>query len=459
VLHYTLLLYCEFTFKTRRDLKQLEQDETFLFKARKYLVNTLYLNDRQRLSLIMLGTIGIFPLVIFMSYVGLHLEDIYTAAWLIALILAFRNIYQIFLRVPLGQFSQMVGRKPLLIAGISCYTISLFFMSLAYHWIIVLVAITFLAIGMSCFWPVLFAYIGDIEKENIGQLQGRVFQGTDLGTILGSLLAVLLLKTFNVELRVLFGWGAGISFIGVIFMSFFLPEVLQKEDRLVTDSKIKALGKAFAEMFKNLAKISKGKKLRIIYLLQLCIGFLEYIITAFFPFLVVSKGFPDDTVSTIFWISACSLIFFKPFFGKIVDKFSYKIPIFVTLIFSSIMLVFMVIMDTLPWLIVIYILFSASSLTSYIGVNTGTTVEAKPNQRGMALGALGFYVSLSRSASTLTFSPILLTNEVSAVIEPIFIATAILILAAVFYINFFYNFLSNNNKGSKIETLKIKIKK
>lgn len=437
----------------------MEQDEAFFLKAKKYLVNTLYLNDRQRLSLIILGAIGSFPLVVFMSYVGLHLEDINTVAWLIALILAFRNIYQIFLRVPLGQFSQMVGRKPLLIAGISCYTVSLFFMFLSYHWIIVLVAITFLAIGMSCFWPVLFAYIGDIEKENIGQLQGRVFQGTDMGTILGSLLAVLLLKTFNLELQVLFGWGAGISFIGVIFMSFFLPEALQKEDRLETGSKMKALRKAFTEMFRNLAKISKEKKLRFIYLLQLCIAFLEYIVTAFFPFLIVSKGFPDDTVSTIFWISACVLIFFKPFFGKIVDKFSYKAPIFVTLIFSSIMLVFMVIMDTLPWLIVTYILFNASSLTSYIGVNTGTTVESKPSQRGMALGALGFYVSLSRSASTLTFSPILLTNAVSAVIEPIFIATAIIILSAVFYINFFYNFLSNNDKETKNKIVKTKIKK
>ena len=427
----------------------MEQDETFFLKTKKSLINILYLNDRRRLSLILLGTIGSFPLVIFMSYVGLHLEDIHTAAWLIALILAFRNIYQIFLRVPLGQFSQMVGRKPLLIAGIGFYTISLFLMSLAFHWIIVLIAITFLAIGMSCFWPVLFAYIGDIEKENIGQLQGRVFQGTDMGTILGSLLAVLLLKTFQVELQVLFAWGAGISLIGVIFMSFFLPEVLQKEDRLETDSKMKALGKSFTEMFRNLVKISKEKKLRFIYLLQLCIAFLEYIITAFFPFLVVSKGFPDDTVSTIFWISSGVLIFFKPFFGKIVDKFSYKIPIFITLIFSSTMLFFMVIVDTLPWLIVIYILFSASSLTSYIGVNTGTTIESKPNQRGMALGALGFYVSLSRSASTLTFSPILLTNEVSAVIEPIFIATAILILAAVFYINFFHGFLNNIDKESK----------
>ena len=454
-----ITLYCKFNIKTRRGLKKLEQDEPFFLKTKQYLVNTLYLNDRRRLSLVVLGIIGVFPLVIFMSFVGLHLEKIiFEKAWLIAIILAFRNIYQIFLRVPLAQFSQMVGRKPLLITGISCYTVSLFIMSLAFHWIIVLVAITFIAIGMSCFWPVLFAYIGDIEKENIGQLQGRVFQGTDMGTILGSLLAVLLLDTFHVEYRVLFGWGAGISLIGVIFMLIFLPEVLQKEDRLETDSKIRALGKAFVEMFRNLAKISKEKKLRFIYLLQLCIAFLEYVITAFFPFLVVSKGFTPGTVGTIFLISSGILIFFKPFFGKFVDKFGYKAPIFVTLMFSSIMLVFMVIVDTLPWLIVIYILFSASSLTSYIGVNTGTTVESKTNQRGIALGALGVYVSLSRSVSTLTFSPILISDEVSAVIEPILIATAILILSAVFYIIFFHNFLSNNDKESKNKFLKIKIK-
>ncbi|MBY9001378.1 MAG: MFS transporter, partial [Candidatus Heimdallarchaeota archaeon] len=454
-----LYLYCETKLQNNKGARSIKKSEKIFLQTKEYIVTSLYLNDRRRLSLIILGMIGSFPLVIFMSYVGLYLEDIQTAAWLIALILAFRNIYQIFLRIPLGQFSQIVGRKPLLIAGISCYTVSLFTMSLAFHWTIVLIAVTFLAIGMSCFWPVLFAYIGDIEKNNIGQLQGRVFQGTDMGTILGSLLAVLLLETFHVKLQTLFAWGAGISLLGVIFMSFYLPEVLEKEERLETNSKMKALGSAFVEMFRNLTIITKEKKLRFIYLLQLCIAFIEYIITAFFPFLIVSKGFPDGTVSTIFWISSGILIFFKPFFGKIVDKFSYKIPIFITLIISSTMLVLMTIMNTLPWLIVVYIFFSASSLTSYIGVNTGTTIESKPSQRGMALGALGFYVSLSRSVSTLTFSPILLTNEVSEVINSIFIATAIIILAAIFYINLFYNFLSNNDKIPKNAIIKSKNKK
>ena len=387
-------------------------------------------------------------MIIFMSYVGLHLEDIHTMVWLIGLILAFRNIYQIFLRVPLGHFSQMVGRKPLLIAGIGFYTLSLFTLALSTHWSIVLVAVTFLAIGMSCFWPILFAYIGDIEENNIGQLQGRVFQGTDLGTILGSLLAVLLLKHYQVELRVLFAWGAGISLLGVIGMVFFLPEVLKKEDRLQVESKSKALFESFISMFRNLINVTKQKKLSFIYLVQLLIAFLEYMVTAFFPFLVVAKGYPDDVVAQVFWISAGVLIFFKPLLGKIIDKIGYRMPMFFTILISSSMLVLMTFIDNFAWLVVVYIIYSGSSLTSYIGVNTGTTVESKIAERGMALGALGFYVSFSRSITTFSLTPIWDNFGINWV----FISTAIIVSSLVVLIYVLYYIIGNRkNKKSNQE--------
>ncbi|MHA1684852.1 MAG: MFS transporter, partial [Candidatus Heimdallarchaeaceae archaeon] len=318
-----------------------------------------------------------------MSYVGLYLKDIGTLAWLIGLILALRNIYQLFLRVPLGQFSQMIGRKPLLISGVSFYVISLFLLSLSTSWVLVLVAISFLALGMSCFWPVLFAYIGDVEEDNVGKLQGRVFQGTDVGTILGSLLAVYFLKTLNLGFQTLFAWGSGISLVGVVGIALFMPEVLKKENRLQVESKMKALGSSFLSMFRNLFIVSKQIKLSYIYLMQLAIAFLEYMVTAFFPFLVVAKGFPEDVVAKIFWISAGVLILFKPYFGRLIDKLGYQVPVVVTLLISSTMLVMMVIVKKLPLLIVFYIFYSASSLTSYLAVNTGTTRESKLSQRGM----------------------------------------------------------------------------
>ena len=414
-------------------------------------------------------------MTIFMSYVGLHLNDINTVVWLITLILALRNIYQLFLRVPLGHLSQMIGRKPLLISGTVFYTISLFFLAVASHWSLVIVAVTFLAIGMSCFWPVIFAYISDVEEnKNLGKVQGRLFQGTDLGGILGALLAFLLLKrssvkisklisssSFNIvsvpeitvklsQMRILFSWGAGISLVGVIILIFYMPEVLKKEDRLQVESRIKALSKAFLSMFQSLVIVTKQKKLSFIYLVQLAIAFLEYMVTAFFPFLVVAKGFSLDVVAQIAWITSGVLIFFKPYMGRIVDKLGYRGPIFTTLLLSSSMLVLMVFVNSLSWLIVIYMCYSASSLTSYIGVNAGTTLESKNTQRGMALGALGFYVSLSRSVSTLSLTPVWDKFGINWV----FLTTAIIIVSAVAIIYALYYFIGKGNNKNSSENSK-----
>ncbi|MHA1707473.1 MAG: MFS transporter [Candidatus Heimdallarchaeaceae archaeon] len=429
----------------------MKSDDTFFSRTKKNIVNTLYLNDRRKLSPILIGVVGSFPNIIFMSYVGLYLKDIGTLAWLIGLILALRNIYQLFLRVPLGQFSQMIGRKPLLISGVSFYVISLFLLSLSTSWVLVLVAISFLALGMSCFWPVLFAYIGDVEEDNVGKLQGRVFQGTDVGTILGSLLAVYFLKILNLGFQTLFAWGSGISLVGVVGIALFMPEVLKKENRLQVESKMKALGSSFLSMFRNLFIVSKQIKLSYIYLMQLAIAFLEYMVTAFFPFLVVAKGFPEDVVAKIFWISAGVLILFKPYFGRLIDKLGYQVPVVVTLLISSTMLVMMVIVKKLPLLIVFYIFYSASSLTSYLAVNTGTTRESKLSQRGMALGALGFYVSFSRSISTLALTPIWEKYGINYV----FISTAV--ITTVIAVGVFLAFLivkrkkENGNKQERVD--------
>lgn len=453
-------------------------NKKFFPRTLKEVKTRLYLDDRRRLSPILLGIVGSFSLTIFMSYVGLHLENLNTVFWLILFIFALRNIPQLFLRVPLGNLSQMIGRKPLLIVGISFYTVSLFFLAISSHWALVIVAMFFMAIGMSCFWPIIFAYIGDVEEEtNLGKVQGRLFQGTDLGAISGALLAFLLLKlsnlqinktlTTNIEtiiiipeivstlspLRILFAWGAGISLIGVIGMALFMPEVLKKEDRLTAESKMKALGISFVSMFKSLATVTKQKKLSFIYMIQLTVAFLEYTVTALWPILVSEvKGLPYDSVAQIAWITSGVLIFFKPYLGKIVDKIGYKGPIFFTLLISSSMLILFIYVKSLPWLIVVYIIYSASSLTSYIGVNTGTTREAILTQRGMALGALGFYVSLSRSISTISFIPISVSsNEANGAIDwgyvlpKIFLITSIVIVSAVCLIYLVYYLIGNRN--------------
>ncbi len=353
-----------------------------------------------------MSIIAMIPLSIFGAYVGLFLEEIGTINIIIGFVLAMRNIFQIFLRVPMGNFSQIIGRRPLLLNGVFCYSFSLFILFFSSHWIFVLIAVFFLALGMASYWPVLFSYIGDIEKENIGNVQGRVFQANDIGTIIGSIFAYLLLEKSGVGLEHLFGWGALIGFVGVITLFYLLPETLPKEQRYQVDSKILALLNSFVSMLRTVYKTSKNKSLGLIYLFQLVISFLEYFVSSFFPFLIVFKGYSKGVVAQIVWITAASLLFFKPYFGGLIDKFGVKKPLSISLILSASAVFLLITVDSLLFLILIYMLYSATILTCYLGVNTGTTLASSQKDRGMALGTLGFYVSLGRSVSTISLSPL-----------------------------------------------------
>jgi len=68
----------------------------------------------------------------------------------------------------------------------------------------------------------------------------------------------------------------------------------------------------------------------------------------------------------------------------------------------------------------------------------------------MALGALGFYVSFSRSVSTLTLTPVWNNFGINAV----FITTAIIVSTAAVTIFFVYKLLGNrkNNKVKMANT-------
>ncbi|MFX1512686.1 MAG: hypothetical protein ACFFCQ_08880, partial [Promethearchaeota archaeon] len=67
-----------------------------------------------------------FQLVVINMYVVIYLEeDLLTAIFIITVIVSLRNLLQLFLRVPLGEFSQIIGRKPLMLIGQFSYTVAL----------------------------------------------------------------------------------------------------------------------------------------------------------------------------------------------------------------------------------------------------------------------------------------------------------------------------------------------
>ena len=142
-----------------------------------------------------------FLQVMVMAYLGIHLNSFQTSALLIGFIFGIRNFIQIFFRIPIGEFSQVVGRKPLLLVALGFYSLAHFILYLSTNWIYDLIATIILGFGMTFYYPALFAYIGDIADENYGKINGFVFQGADVAIIVGTFIVKkLVLKMALVEI-------------------------------------------------------------------------------------------------------------------------------------------------------------------------------------------------------------------------------------------------------------------
>lgn len=349
-----------------------------------------------------------FQMVIFNNYVIIFLqEDLLTSIIIITIIISLRNLLQLFFRIPLGELSQIIGRKPLLLAGHFSYTIALILLFLATNWIYVLISIIFVAFGMSCFWPALFAYIADFSPDNnIGASNGRVFQLIDMGTLFGLFISTLILNEFLLDLKALFGFTMVLGIFTGLISAYILPEGLAKDQRKKVDSIPRALFDSFLSMMRHLKDITKTNRLSQVYAFQILLAFLEFMTSSFLPLIIVSKGFSRGDVSEISLWAILIIIWFKPLLGRVTDRITYLNSISVTMIIASITVLFFTFVNEFWGLILLYLILNGALITAYIAANSETTKRAPFDLRGSALGTLGVYVAFGRTTSTVILGPI-----------------------------------------------------
>ena len=386
------------------------------------------------------------PLLIYGLYVNIFLkEDLLTVILIITIIGTLRNIIQIFLRIPLGELSQIIGRKPLIIMGHFSYTFALFLMSQATDWILVFFSTALIGIGMSCYWPAIFGYLGDVDIDRMGESQGRIFRQSDIGSIIGSIIVFFLLDSLEFSLPELFGAIAVISAITGIITIFFLPESLTKENRQIVDSVPKALLASWLSMIRSLRTMSVTNQLWHVYFFHFILAFIEFTTSYYIPVIIVSKGFSEADVSSIWFYSLVLIFWIKPYLGRLTDKFEFTSAITVSMIITCVTVLAYVFTDDYFMLIGLYILANSSILVSYIAANGETARRAPLESRGVALGVFGVYVSLGRTTSTIVLGPIWEIFNLTAV----FVFAAILIFCMIFLLRRLIKKTQNKNLGSK----------
>jgi len=375
-----------------------------------------------------------FPLLIYGLYVNIFLkEDLLAIIIIITVIASLRNLLQIFLRIPMGELSQIIGRKPLIIAGHFSYTFALLLMCFATDWILVFVGTLFIGIGMSAFWPALFGYLADINLDRVGESQGRIFQMSDIGSIIGSLFAFLLLNELQFSLQSLFGIIALISLITGIISFLLLPESLAKRNRKSVDSVKKALVNSWLSMLKSMKSISVTNRLWHVYLFHFILAFIEFTATMFVPLIIISKGFTNAEVSAISLWTLLLIFWVKPYLGKVTDKIDFLTGITVSIVITCLSIIGYVFVDEFIYLVGLQIVANASIMVGYFTANGETSRRAPIEYRGISLGVFGVYVSMGRTTSTLVLGPIWEVFDLVGVFifAPICVIAAVIILRLI----------------------------
>ena len=348
-----------------------------------------------------------FQLIIFNNYVVIYLqEDLLTAILIITIIIALRNLLQLFFRVPLGELSQIVGRKPLLLMGHFSYAFALILMFIANSWFFVLISTIFIAFGMSSFWPALFAYVSDFTPDDFGESNGRIFQMGDIGAIFSSLIAAILLDQLSWELHDLFGVVAGIGILSGLVTILVLPEGLEKRDRKQVSSVLRAIGSSFTSMIRSINELTRVSGLTQVYFFQLILAFTEFMATTFLPVLIVQKGYSRGDISEFGLWATLVIIWFKPRLGKLTDRIRFSSMITFTILLLCVTVVIFTIVQNYWVIVILFIILNGTIITAYIAENNEASRRAPFALRGTALGALGFYTSLGRTTSTIVLGPI-----------------------------------------------------
>jgi MFS transporter, DHA1 family, multidrug resistance protein len=178
------------------------------------------------LMVVMLGFGVVIPIIPF------YMESMGAGGTELGLLVASYAIMRLIFGPVWGSISDRVGRKPILMVGITGYGITMILFAFATQWWMLLVIRSLSGILSSATSPTTMAYVGDSTSEGersrgMGILGAAIGIGTILGPGPGGLLA-------GGSLSAPFLIAGAMSFLTLALIWFFLPESLPAESRRKT---------------------------------------------------------------------------------------------------------------------------------------------------------------------------------------------------------------------------------
>ncbi|MDE2060586.1 MAG: MFS transporter [candidate division NC10 bacterium] len=308
-------------------------------------------------------------------------QDLGAAPELIGLIVAASTITGIFIKLPAGALSDVLGRRRMMLLGCLFFAAPPFLYPFA-HSPGTLLALRFLhGFATAVFSPVASAFVADLSKEARGEKLGWFAAAGDIGSTLGPLIGGLLLfYTSSYPMTYLT--------VGVLGLCPLLL-ILRLPDDEMPRRAGRTLGERSQQFWSGIREVLGSRAVVIASLLEAAmhVGYGAFL--GFFPTYAKGIRLNDAQIALVMGVQLAATMFAKPLSGRLSDRLGRKPMILAGLLLCAATL------PAIPALASLWLLFPVSALFGLgVAIVTPSTTAlvadlVKDQQMGSAMGVFG----------------------------------------------------------------------
>ena len=308
-------------------------------------------------------------------------QDLGAAPELIGLIVAASTITGVFIKLPAGALSDVLGRKRMMLLGCLFFAAPPFLYPFV-HSSGTLLALRFLhGVATAIFSPVASAFVADLSREERGKRLGWFAAAGDIGSTLGPLIGGLLLfYTASYQMTYLT--------VGV-FGLFPLLLILRLPDDEMPRHAGTTLDARSQQFWSGIREVLGSRAVVIASLLEAAMYMGYGAFLGFFPPYARGIGLNDAQIALVMGIQLATTMLAKPLSGRLSDRIGRKPMILAGLLLCAATL------PAIPALASLWLLFPVSALFGLgVAIVTPSTTAlvadlVKGQRMGSAMGVFG----------------------------------------------------------------------
>lgn len=308
-------------------------------------------------------------------------QDLGSAPELIGLIVAASTITGIFIKLPAGALSDILGRRRMMLLGSLFFALPPFLYPLITDAPSLLVLRFVHGFATAIFSPVASAYVADLFQKGRGEKLGWFSAATDIGATLGPLIGgVILFSTASYSVTYLVVGALGCF---PLLMVLCLPA--EENRQTVTQNK----PARWPEFKKGIVEVLSSRLVLIASALEaaMYVGYGAFL--GFFPIYAKELGYNDAAIGLIMGSQLATTMVGKPFGGFLSDRIGRKPVILLGILLCAAIIPLIMRSQTFFALILFSCLFGMG-----VAVVTPSTTAlvadlAKKDRMGSAMGVFG----------------------------------------------------------------------